>query len=99
MYCYAENVPFVDSDVFDQKEVSTLYVPSASIEMYKSAYPWNGFGSILPLTDEMLAIDNVIQDTHATNSYSINGTKQSALSKGINIIRMSDGTTRKVYVR
>lgn len=92
-------VPDDFSYAFDDKEISALYVPATSIEMYKSAYPLNPFRSILPLTDEMLAIDNVIQDTHAISSYSLSGTKQSVPSKGINIVRMSDGTTRKIYVK
>jgi hypothetical protein len=31
--------------------------------------------------------------------YNVSGVRQSAISRGLNIIRMSDGTTRKVFVK
>jgi hypothetical protein len=31
--------------------------------------------------------------------YSISGTRQNALQKGINIVRYADGTARKVWVK
>ena len=51
VYCYAENVPNTNSSAFNNVNVSdaTLYVPSASIEAYKAATPWSGFGKIVAL--------------------------------------------------
>ena len=46
-------------------------------------------------------IDNVKSDRSAavTGIYTIDGIKVNALVKGINIIKLADGTTKKVLVR
>ena len=53
VYCHAENVPNTNSVAFYNTNVSnaTLYVPSASIEAYKAASPWSGFGTIKAIED------------------------------------------------
>ncbi len=38
-------------------------------------------------------------DTRTIGIYSANGTRQDTLHKGINIIRLSDGTTKKIFVK
>ena len=53
IYCYAENIPTTGTDVFtgSSVELTTLYVPSAVMDDYKTTEPWNGFGAyeVLPL--------------------------------------------------
>ena len=52
--CYAENVPSTYSIFQDSYiEYATLYVPMASIEVYKSTAPWNGFKNILAVSGEV----------------------------------------------
>jgi hypothetical protein len=55
VYCYAENVPSTSSDAFKDSYVdySTLYVPEASVAVYKAAEPWSGFGTIKTLSGEI----------------------------------------------
>ena len=59
-YCYAENVPKTEYDTFGEvpttyfnyklpHESATLHVPSGSIEKYKTIWPWNAFGNIVPI--------------------------------------------------
>ena len=62
--------------------------------------PWSYFGSIVPLTDED-AIEDVKASMGVTETarYDLNGRKQTTPQRGINIIRFSDGTTRKVIVK
>ena len=57
VYCYAEKVPEMGSDVFygSYVEYCTLHVPSASIENYKSATQWRDFGKIVALGETPLA--------------------------------------------
>jgi len=78
-------------------------VPSSAIERYKTTAPWNSFGTIMALTDED-AIGKVNADT-ATDMefYDLVGrqivnckSSNRKLPKGINIIRYSDGTIKKV---
>ena len=48
VYCYAKNVPETHSEAFDYSSIesATLYVPKGSVESYKAASPWSGFGTI-----------------------------------------------------
>ncbi len=101
-YCYAESVPQTFTGVFSHTPIAsaTLYVPAASLEQYKAKLPWSGFGSIMPLTDE-----DAIEDIKASKTtteiarYDIQGRIISKPQKGINIIRYSDGTTKRVMVK
>ena len=54
VYCYAENVPSTSSDAFKDSYVNyaTLYVPEASVALYKAAEPWSGFGTIKTLSGD-----------------------------------------------
>ena len=56
VYCYAEQVPTTDSDVFKDSYINyvTLYVPTVSIYAYKGIAPWKGFGSIVTLPEPVL---------------------------------------------
>ena len=51
VYCYAENVPYAESNTFEASlpEYATLHVPNSTIASYKSAAPWNSFGTIVNL--------------------------------------------------
>ena len=53
VYCYAEDVPSVGVDVFEDSPIinCNLHVPAASIESYKAKEPWSGFGKIIGLSD------------------------------------------------
>ena len=54
VYCYAENIPTTPNNAFNNSNTNnaTLHVPEASIEAYKAAAPWSGFGSIVAIDDE-----------------------------------------------
>lgn len=45
------------------------------------------------------AVEDVIADDSTYQIYTIDGKPAEALQKGVNVIRMSDGTTKKVYVK
>lgn len=51
VYCYAENVPNTNSNVFEGSypEYATLYVPEASLSKYETTVPWSYFGTKLPI--------------------------------------------------
>ena len=74
----------------------TLYVPQESLDAYKSAAQWK----------EFFFLETGIKDVPDTSSsatesarYSTDGTRIASPQKGINIIRMSDGTVKKVLVK
>ncbi|MBR6141846.1 MAG: leucine-rich repeat domain-containing protein [Bacteroidaceae bacterium] len=51
VYCYAEAIPSASADTFDGTDIgaATLYVPKASLTLYKTRAPWSGFGTIVPI--------------------------------------------------
>ena len=51
VYCYAASVPTTDSNAFSESPISsaTLHVPAGSLDAYKAAEPWSGFGNIVKI--------------------------------------------------
>ena len=78
-------------------------MPATSIDDYKAAETWKEFGSIVALTDEdpsPTGITNIYQDSATERLYySLDGKRSSTPLRGLNIIKMSNGTTRKVVIR
>ena len=54
VYSYAEYAPFAPSDAFEGSyiEYVTLHVPAESIDVYKTATPWNNFKNIVAIDGE-----------------------------------------------
>ena len=76
-------------------EQATLYVPEASLASYKTTCPWSEFGTILPISGTGIESITVSEPTIEA-IYNIEGKRMNSMSRGLNILRMSDGTTRKV---
>ena len=110
VYCYAEDIPDTNIEAFYDSPISssTLHVPAASIEVYKATELWSGFGTIVALTDED-DIDGIreIKDESLTPTlsegegewHSLDARKLDKPQRGVNIIRYSDGTSRKVLIK
>ena len=73
----------------------TLYVPQESLDAYKSAAQWKEFFFL------ETGIKDAVKTSSATEEvrYSTDGTRLASPQKGINIIRMGDGTVKKVLVK
>lgn len=106
VYCYATSLPTTSGvtkkDQFDDCGISyaTLHVPQQSLESYKRNEPWKKFGNIVALTDEELAIDATTINTNEYKQYfTTEGKLIERPQKGINIVKMSNGQTKKVFVR
>ncbi len=102
VYCMAENVPTTGEGIFNYSPVSTasLYVPTGSVNAYKEAEQWKDFGNIVPF--DVTEIQNVDAATEAQKTeqiFTLDGKPQNKLQKGINIVKYSDGTTRKEMVK
>ena len=100
VYCYTENPPSTGENVFQSSMdySPTLHVPAASISLYKTAETWKEF-NIVPLTDDdpqPTSIKTYRTIAGKTNDfYSLDGHRIVKPQKGLNIVRMSDGTTKK----
>ena len=100
-YVYAEKVPKIYSDVFlgvDAKKC-TLYVPMGTRDDYR----FSGFGYYFENIVEFDAtgIDKTTTSTDVEEvaRHSVNGQRLSAPTKGLNIVKYSDGSVKKVAVR
>ena len=74
----------------------TLYVPQESLDAYKSAAQWKEF---FFLETGIKDVPNTSSSATESARYSTDGTRIASQQKGINIIRMSDGTVKKVLVK
>ncbi len=89
VYCYAEQVPWVDADAFPGSiRKATLHVPAGSVNAYKNTSPWSYFGNIVALENGdpsgIEAIKNGEQKDNAP-VYNLNGQHVDTPQKGIYI--------------
>jgi len=105
VYCFADSVPKTDSNIFSDTPIdnATLHVFEADIDAYRTTVPWSGFGNIVAIDNEVMT---EIKSADATNNgkktdqiFTLDEKPQNELRKGINIVKYSDGTTRKVVKR
>ena len=77
----------------------TLYVPQGTEQDYWLANVWGDFGKIVEY--DPTGIDKVTTSTDAKelSRYSVNGQRLSAPAKGLNIVKYSDGSVKKVVVQ
>ena len=100
IYVYAEKLPNMKSDVFDGCDVKkcTVYVPKGTYDDY-----WlSEFGYFENIVEfEATGINNVItsNDAKELSRYSLNGQRLSAPTKGLNLVKYSDGSVKKVAVQ
>ena len=100
IYVYPENLPELGIDIFtgcDAKNC-TVYVPKGTYDAYKSSE----FGYFEKIVEfDASGIDKVTTSTNAkeVSRYSANGQRLSAPAKGLNIVKYSDGSVKKVVVQ
>lgn len=81
----------VDEDVY---KTCMLKVPGESIKAYKAAAFWSKFNID---TSGVESIEENIDNAEIVEIYSISGVRQPELVNGINIVRLSDGSVKKIY--
>ena len=100
IYAYMEKLPETGSHLFlgcDEKNC-TVYVPKGTGD----AYFWSEFGYFDKIVEfDATGIDKVATSTNAkeVSRYSANGQRLSAPAKGLNIVKYSDGSVKKVVVQ
>ena len=101
IYCFAVQPPTLSSAFYTSNyENSILHVPSSAIATYKGKYPWYNFKNIVGMTGGELPVQGLFENSSsdASEFYTIDGRRTSVPSKGIHIIRRTDGTTQKVFI-
>ena len=80
---------------------ANLHVPKEAVDTYASTYVWQDFTTIVGDIDsavESISVDET--EAQPTGYYSLSGQRLNGPSEsGATIIRYSDGTTKKVFVR
>ena len=100
IYVYPENLPELGTHIFtgcDAKNC-TVYVPKGTYDAYKSSE----FGYFEKIVEfDASGIDKVTTSTNVkeVSRYSVNGKRLSAPAKGLNIVKYSDGSVKKVVVQ
>ncbi len=75
-----------------------LYVPQGTYQDYLLADVWGDFENIVEL--DVTGIDNATTSANVkvVSRYSVNGQRLAAPAKGLNIVKYSDGSVKKVVV-
>ena len=100
IYVYPEKTPKLGTDIFDDCDAKncTVYVPTGTYDDY-----WlSEFGYFENIVEfDATGIDKVTtsNDAKELSRYSVNGQRLSAPSKGLNIVKYSDGSVKKVAVQ
>ena len=102
VYSKIENVFAINGNTFDSEKYSKakLYVPIGKKAAYQRTEGWVRFNNIEAYDYSTgIAAPQQSKGAKVVDAYQLNGQKRSGLQRGLNIVRMSDGTTKKVVVK
>lgn len=74
----------------------TLYVPEGSMYNYQCWEEWNAFNHIVEFSPTGINGVHSAAERREVERYDTSGRRQTSPTKGLNIVRFNDGTTRKV---
>ena len=102
VYSKIENVFAINGNTFDSEKYSKakLYVPIGKKSAYQETEGWKEF-YIIEEYDYSTGIAAPQQSKGAkvVDAYQLNGQKRNGVQRGLNIVHMSDGTTKKVVLK
>ena len=106
IYSYIQTPFALDKSVFNNDnwttfniyKVASLFVPHGAQSTYKSTWYWSLFDKMYEMEEETGIHLGMTEESEVLR-YNISGLKMNLVAKGINIVRMSDGTTKKVVVK
>ena len=70
-----------------------------TIDKYKATDGWKDFANIVEGVPAGIVVTQIGKDVKVVDAYQLNGQKRNVVQHGLNIVRMSDGTTKKVVVK
>ena len=99
VYCYAVNVPQTATNAFENTPIdkALLLVEDSSLSDYCNAEPWKRFGTIHGFNGGS-GINAIWAEGGNAKIYTLDGKLLEKPQKGLNIVRMSNGTTKKIVV-
>ena len=100
IYVYAEKVPRIGRYAFEgcASRKCTLYVPKGTYDNYRLS-EFGYFENIVEFDATGIDKTTTSTDVEEVSRYSLNGQLLAVPVKGLNIVKYSDGTARKVVVK
>jgi len=100
LYIYSNKlIPVDDDGTLKGAQNCTLYVPQGLAEAYRaSIWGWY-FQNIEEMTTTGIKTVSATLDAKEVSRYSVDGQKLDAPVKGLNIVKYSDGSIKKVIVQ
>ena len=100
VYVYAEKVPKIGEDVFKYCDAKKciLYVPKGTYDDYWLSDFGNYFENIVEFEATGIDKTTTSTDVEEVSRYSVNGQRLVGPTKGLNIVKYSDGSVKKVAV-
>lgn len=101
--CFATEPPQCENDAFNMLNTTMckLMVPEGCTQTYKSSNQWGKFSSIEEFS--VSKIDKVLLDNFENNDitaiYDLYGRKSLDSNSGLNIIKLKNGSVRKIYIK
>lgn len=80
-------------------DLGTLHVPVGTKELYKQTAGWNRFMNIEEDAPTGINAAHCVKGAEEAARYTMDGRHLSKPQPGVNIVRMTDGTTKKVIVK
>ena len=101
IYVYAEKVPEIGDEVFERVDAKkcTLYVPMGTRDDYRLSDFGDYFENIVEFDVTGIDKTTTSTDVEEVARYSVKGQRLSAPTKGLNIVKYSDGSVKKVAVQ
>ena len=100
IYVYAEKVPRIGRYAFEgcASRKCTLYVPKGTYDNYRLS-EFGYFKNIVEFDPTGIDKTTTSTDVEEVSRYSVNGQRLAVPVKGLNIVKYSDGSARKVVVK
>ena len=99
IYVYAEKVPRIGRYAFEgcASRKCTLYVPKGTYDNYRLS-EFGYFENIVEFDATGIDKTTTSTDVEEASRYSLNGQRLVGPTKGLNIVKYSDGSVKKVAV-
>ena len=99
IYVYSEKVPKMGTDVFKGCDANkcTVYVPKGTYDVYWIS-EFGYFENIVEFDPTGIDKTTTSTDVEEVSRYSVNGQRLVGPTKGLNIVKYSDGSVKKVAV-
>ena len=97
--CLAAQCPVCENETLvSDYETVKLSVPTESVALYQSTAPWSSFANIEGI--EVTGIETIkLSNSNVNSVFNFGGMMMKGIKSGLNIIRMENGTTKKIMIK